>query len=177
MNVIYRRLGEAELCRSLFAGFQRRQEVNLCWRKVDGQWCVREDPFVDDWSEKDYEFLIGCLKNTVRTGGLVLGVFLDGTLKGFVSVESEPMGTGGMYRDLTSLHVSNECRGHGIGKVLFAKAVDWTKAQGGKKLYISGHSAVETQAFYKAMGCREAQEYQKKHTEQEPFDCQLEYEL
>lgn len=177
MEIIYRQLEETELCRGLFAGFQRRQEVNLCWRKVDEQWCVQSAPFVDDWSEEDYEFLVDCLKNTVRTGGLVLGAFLDGTLKGFASVESAPMGTGGVYRDLTSLHVSNELRGQGVGRVLFTKAADWAKAHGGKKLYISGHSAVETQAFYKAMGCREAEEYQKVHAEAEPFDCQLEYVL
>ena len=177
MEVQYRRLEEAEICRSLFQEFYRRQEVNLCWRRVDGQWCMREDPFVDDWSEEDYEFLVRCLKNTVRTGGLVMGAFLDGSLKGFTSVESEPMGTGGVYRDLTSLHVSNECRGHGIGRILFQKAAEWAGKQGGKKLYISGHSAIETQAFYKAVGCREAQEYLEKHVKQEPFDCQLEYPL
>ena len=177
METVYRQLEEAELCRELFTEFRRRQEVNLCWRKIDGKWCVREDPFIDDWSEEDYEFLVDCLKNTVRTGGLVLGAFLDGTLKGFASVESAPMGTDGVYRDLTSLHVSNELRGQGVGRVLFTKAADWAKAQGGRKLYISGHSAVETQAFYKAMGCREAEEYMQKHTEAEPFDCQLEYEM
>ena len=177
MEMEYRTLREEELCPALFSGFQRRQVVTDCWRKVDGKWCVREDPFIDDWSPEDYEFLVVCLKNTVCTGGLVLGAFLDGTLKGFASVESEPMGTGGVYRDLTSLHVSNELRGQGVGRVLFTKAADWAKAHGGKKLYISGHSAVETQAFYKAMGCREAEEYMQKHTEAEPFDCQLEYEM
>ena len=45
------------------------------------------------------------------------------------------------------------------------------------KLYISGHSAVETQAFYKAMGCVEAKEYNQKHVELEPYDCQLEYQI
>ncbi|MCI8896985.1 MAG: hypothetical protein HFI61_04170, partial [Lachnospiraceae bacterium] len=35
--------------------------------------------------------------------------------------------------------------------------------------------AVETQAFYRAMGCVEAQEYNKEHVEKEPYDCQLEY--
>lgn len=138
MEMEYRPLREEELCSALFSEFQRRQVVRDCWRKIDGKWCVREDPFIDDWSEADYEFLVDCLKNTIRTGGLVLGAFLDGTLKGFASVESEPMGTGGVYRDLTSLHVSNELRGQGVGRVLFTKATDWAKAHGGGKLYISG---------------------------------------
>lgn len=36
------------------------------------------------------------------------------------------------------------------------------------------HSIVESQAFYRKMGCTEAQEYSQKHVEAEPFDCQLE---
>lgn len=31
------------------------------------------------------------------------------------------------------------------------------------KLYISAHSAVESQLFYKAMGCTEAQVYNQEH--------------
>ena len=50
----------------------------------------------------------------------------------------------------------------------------WAKAKGAKKLYISAHSSVESQAFYKAIGCREAEEYSQPHVEKEPCDCQLE---
>lgn len=46
-----------------------------------------------------------------------------------------------------------------------------------RKLYISAHSAVESQAFYKQMGCVEAQVYHLKHVEAEPYDCQLECKL
>ena len=129
----------------------------------------------DQWSERDYEVLVKCLKNTAETGGLVLGAFADGKLKGLVSVEGRPMGRAGNYRDLSSLHVSEECRGMGIGRALFDAAADWARNQGAEKLYISGHSAVETQAFYRAMGCVEAQEYDPVHTAAEPYDCQLEF--
>ena len=48
---------------------------------------------------------------------------------------------------------------------------------GAGKLYISAHSAVESQAFYKSMGCVEAGEYNPEHVEKEPYDCQLECRL
>lgn len=64
-----------------------------------------------------------------------------------------------------------------IGKALFLAAKDWARGKGARKLYISSHSAVESQAFYKAMGCREAQVYNQKHAEAEPYDCQLECQL
>ena len=110
-------------------------------------------------------------------GGVVLGAFADGALKGFASVESAPLGKAGDYRDLTCLHVSAELRGRGIGRELFARASQWARAHGGKKLYLSAHSAVETQAFYAAMGCVEAREYNEAHVASEPFDCQMEYAL
>ena len=68
-------------------------------------------------------------------------------------------------------------RGKGIGKTLFIAAKTWAAEHGAKKLYISAHSAIETQEFYKAMGCTDAMLYNQKHVEQEPYDCQLECKL
>lgn len=65
----YRNLSENEINRELFSCFIRRQEVVKCWRKESGEWLVKDAPFIDDWSEEDYKTLIGCLKNTVATGG------------------------------------------------------------------------------------------------------------
>lgn len=176
--VVYKKLHESEIERELFFHFIRRQAVNDCWRRAeDGTWCVKSDPFIDDWSEADYQFLVDCLKNTVRTGGLVTGAFSGGKLKGFVSVEPQLFGEENQYLDLTSIHVSEDMRGCGIGRALFAEAKKWAKEHGARKLYISAHSAVESQAFYKAMGCVEAQEYQREHVEKEPYDCQLECAL
>jgi GNAT superfamily N-acetyltransferase len=110
-------------------------------------------PFIDDWPKRIW-FLVHCLQNTLATGGVVLGAFADGALKGFASVESAPLGKAGDYRDLTCLHVSAELRGRGIGRELFTRAAQWARAHGGKKLYLSAHSAVETQAFYAADGLR-----------------------
>lgn len=84
----YRELAVDEINRGLFAGFIRRQVVDLCRRRENGVWVVRPDPFIDDWSEEDYAFLIRCLRNTVETGGYVCAAFVDGVLKGFASVES-----------------------------------------------------------------------------------------
>ena len=172
--VQYRTLRENELCRELFGGFIRHQVVTKCWRREKGEWVIREDPFIDDWTEADYRTLISCLKNTVSTGGVVYGAFIAGTLKGFASVEPDFMGKEGQYLDLSSIHVSEDARGTGIGRALFLMAKEWARARGAKKLYISAHSAVETQAFYRSMGCGDAREYDRRHVDREPFDCQME---
>lgn len=92
-------------------------------------------------------------------------------------MESEWFGNEQEYLDLSSIHISEDMRKKGIGRMLFLAAKEWAKKQGAKKLYISAHSAVETQAFYRSMGCVEAKVYNQKHVEQEPYDCQLECSL
>lgn len=173
----YRELKYGEINRELFSGFIRRQVVTDCRRRVDGKWVIKSDPFIDDWNEADYAVLIKCLKNTVTSGGVVYGAFDGGVLKGFASVEPRLFGGEQKYLDLSSIHVSRDMRGRGTGRVLFGKACAWAKAHGAEKLYISAHSAVESQAFYKAMGCVEAEVYDQEHIQAEPFDCQLELRL
>ena len=175
--VQYRTLLAEEVAPSLFSRFTRRQVVTRCLRRENGAWAVRDAPFIDDWSEEDYRFLASCLRRTIEADGLVYAAFLDGALKGFTSVEPEPFGPEGEYFDLTSIHVSEDMRGRGIGKELFQAAKRWAQAHGGKKLYISAHSAVETQAFYQAMGCVDARFIHQGHAGAEPFDRQLECEL
>lgn len=172
-----RPLTENELGASLFACFDRFQTVERCWRKIEGKWVVKDIAFTERWSEEDYAFLVKCLKNTLCTGGEVWGAFLDGKLKGFCSVEGMLLGSGKQYADLSSIHVSADARGTGMGRLLFQKAQEAGKRLGAKKLYISAHSSVESQAFYKRMGCVEAAEYDPHHVEQEPCDCQLECEI
>lgn len=170
----YRAIKSEELNTDLFSSFIRHQVVTNVWRRENGEWVIKTEPFIDDWSKNDYEFLVTCLKNTIKTGGLLYGAFSDNRLKGFVSVESELFGGEHKYLDLTSIHVSEDMRGSGIGRQLFQKAKEWAREHGAKKLYISSHSAVESQAFYKKMGCVEAKLYNKDHIEKEPFDVQLE---
>lgn len=173
----YRSLQEHEINRELFRDFIRRQIVTKCWRKEDGEWIIKDAPFIDDWTEQDYKVLIQCLKHTVRTGGVVYGAFYEGKLKGFAAVFPEIFGGENKYIDLAAIHVSQDMRGTGIGTALFKEAKRWAKEKGAEKLYISAHSAVESQAFYKRMGCVEAKWYKKEHVEEEPFDCQLEVKL
>ena len=113
MNWINRAIKQEEIDRELFRSFERRQVVDQCWRKEAGQWVIRRDPFIDQWSEADYAFLVTCLRHTIAEGGVVFGAFCEGKLKGFASVEGLPLGSRNQYLDLTSLHVSEELRGRG----------------------------------------------------------------
>lgn len=175
--VEYQYVKESDITKELFDSFIRHQIVTKCWRKVQGNWVIQDAPFIDDWTEEEYGELVWYLRNTVHTGGMVYGAFEKGALKGFVSVESQLFGGGNRYLDLSSIHVSEDRRGQGIGRVLFLEAKRWAREHGGRKLYISAHSAVESQAFYQKMGCVDAAQCNKAHVEKEPWDRQLECEL
>ena len=163
--VTYQVLTEKEIQEDLFRDFQRRQEVTRRLEKTAEGWTVREDRFVEDWGPEEYQILVRCLRHTAASGGLVLGAFSERKLKGFVSVEGAPAGSRGQYLELSSLHVSRELRGQGIGAALFEAARRFAWERGIRRLYISAHPTAETQAFYRAMGCREAEEYQHSQTE------------
>ncbi|MGI6255897.1 MAG: GNAT family N-acetyltransferase [Acutalibacter sp.] len=173
----FRLLEEKELTPALFRYFDRFQVVEKCWRREEGQWVIREVPFTERWSQEDYQELCRCLEGSLNGGGRVWGCFVDGKLKGFASVEGELAGSRRQYADLTSIHVSADERGKGLGRKLFQLAEEFARQLGAEALYISGHSSVETQAFYQAMGCVDARETLARHVEKEPWDRQLERPL
>lgn len=176
-EVHYKELEQSEINMGLFASFKRHQEVKKCWRKENGNWVLKDIAFTEYWSADEYKDLIKFLHNTLKTGGKVFGAFHDGMIVGFASVENKFFGYNNEYLQLSSLHTSYGYRGMGIGKKLFNLSCEQGIAKGAKKLYISAHSAEETQAFYKAMGCSEAVEYNERLVAEEPYDCQLEYSL
>jgi len=172
--IIYKTLAANDIDLSIFAFFDRTQIVTKCWRKINGEWLIIDSRFVDNWSEDRYREEVQFLKNLINSGGYVAAAFCNGQLKGFTSVNATIFGTHAKYMDLSNIHVSQDMRGQGIGKELFELAKKWAKEHGAEKLYISSQSSVETQAFYKAMGCVEAVEYNQQLAEEEPCDCQLE---
>ncbi len=176
-TINYQKLSKNEIELSLFSCFDRYQEVTKCWRKENEEWVLRDISFTEQWGSDEYEYLVDCLKNTIETGGTVLGALKNKTLVGFASLENHFFGSTKEYLQLSSIHISYDNRGKGIGKTLFDLICKRAKKMGAKKLYISAHSSQETQAFYKAMGCVEAKEYNESLVVKEPYDCQLEYNL
>ncbi len=166
-----------ELTPDLFHHFDRFQPVEQAWRKEDGAWAIKDVCYTCRWPEERPQALCGLFDASLQEGGQVFGAFVDGQLKGFCAVAGRLIGSQKQYADVTHLHVSHGCRGMGLGSRLFQQAISFGRALGAKKLYFSAHSAVGPMAFYTAMGCVEAQEYDPHHVQAEPSDCQLEYVL
>ncbi len=176
-EVSCRLLAETELNVELFSAFHRYQNVTRCWRRENGAAVLKNIAFTEEWLPEDYCFLVKCLRNTVATGGAVAGAFQNGSLIGFASLENTRTGSRGQYLQLSSLHVSAEFRGRGIGRTLFSMMVGEGRNRNAEKLYISSIPAEETQAFYRASGCVDAEEVLEDLPAHDPCDCMLEYAL
>ena len=154
MNLSIQFLTVSQITPALFVGFVRRQQVKRCWRKESGRWVLKDIAFLDDWSPADYTHLLQKLRAILLSGGAVLAAL-----------------------QLSELNVSQPLRGQGIGRELFRLACEQARIRGAQKLYLSAHSAEETQAFYRAMGCVEAAWYHPELVALEPCDCQMEFLL
>lgn len=173
----YRPLPAKEIQYGMLDGFRRHQILTKCLRRENGKLIIKDMPFVDDWSRGERESITKRLKDTAESGGFVYAAFCGGALIGFASVDPCPFGCFEEYAELTNIHVAEGERGRGIGRSLFTAAAEWARERGKRKLYISAHSSVESQAFYRSLGCKEAEIYSTRHIEAEPFDIQMEYRL
>ena len=177
-KIEYRRLSQEDLQPGLLDNFDRHQEIKRVWRDVDGILTLIDNPFYEEWNdEQKNELVTRYFPETLSGGGTVFAAFYKENLIAFATLSLPLFGSEGQYVQLSSLHVSFECREMGIGRKMFQLCVEEARKTGAKKLYISSHSSEETQAFYKAMGCVPAVEKDERLVGLEPFDIQLEYEV
>jgi len=179
MEFSIRELTINDLHPNMLLHFDRYQEVRRCLRKDGNKLVLKDIPFIEQWDdETKQEIVVVDFTNCLSTGGVVWGVFNErGELIAFASLLAEFFGSEKQYLQLMQLHTSYGYRSMGIGKELFKLSVEKAKLLGAKKLYISTHSAEESQRFYEAMGCVDAQEISKKLAEFEPNDRQMEFVL
>lgn len=170
----FQQLKKEDCKEDLLDSFNRYQKVTQSWRKKDDEWVLIDNPYIEQWDAKKKQDVIAYFKLCIENGDFLIGCFFDGKLIGWVCVNIALFGSGRQYVNLELLHVSFEYRNNGLGKELFRLARGAAKELGAIKLYISSHSSKETQAFYKSLGCRKAEEIDTALYKKEPFDCHLE---
>ncbi len=168
------------LCRNNFNthsldGFVRHQVIHESWRETDGQWKLVPNEFEENWSVDMCREIAEDVERHMETDQSAFGAFADGKVVGFITVSHHLFGTAARYAELVCFQVSEPYRGWGIGRGLFALAVEEMAAIGADRLYISAHSSKESQAAYRALGYTHAEEINQSLAEKEPFDVQLEY--
>lgn len=176
-TIVYDRLTTDNFTVTSLDGFIRRQEVTHCWRKRDGQWMLLPIAYVEDWDLEGRRRRAEDILRHVECGSLAYGAWMQDQLTGFAQLVGPRFGSRGQYIDLARFHVSLPFRGRGIGGELFRMACRGARELGAERLYISAHSARETMAAYRALGCVEAEEIYWPLAKKEPCDVQLEFRL
>ena len=172
-TITYRQLDitEAERIKEIDAS----QFIGKAWREVDGTRQLAEINYQDPDFPEGYENHLEALKKTITSGGSALGAFEGGRLVGFCSVNPDIFGTKSKYVLLDQIFVSLEMRGKGVGKQLFLRSIEEARKFGAEKFYICAGSAEETIAYYRALGCVDAEEINSEFYEGDTRDMQLEY--
>lgn len=157
--------------------FRRRQQVTEVWRRNGNEMELVYQPFVEDWDAELRRAAAERMLGNLRRGYFGTGAFDGGKLVGWTFYGNELIGERKNYVELHMFHVSELYRGKGIGRRVFEASLPLVRETGAERIFISSHSAKESQAAYKALGCVPARELFREAAEMEPFDIQLEFEL
>ncbi|MCA0173995.1 GNAT family N-acetyltransferase [Bacillus sp. RAR_GA_16] len=154
--------------------FERKQETTQVMVVDSNRLLKKEERFEDDWTLERKREIVTHFKSTIAQGGVVILAQREKDVLGFAVIEPETFGECSTYRELSYLHTSFPSRRMGIGRRLFNEAKKTAKQLGVAKLYIGAHPSVETQSFYKRMGCVLAEEINPTIYKREVRDLQLE---
>jgi len=166
-----------ELTDDFLFTFQRYQETHKVLVEIDNRLFEKNDSFNDDWDTLKKVAIVQELRTSLMAGGIVLGAYENHSLIGFANIEPTRFGPQLEYVELSYIHVSQEFRGKGIGKKLFEACFETGSKLGAQKLYIAAHPSIESQLFYKKMGCTLASYIEKEILSKEPLDIQLERKI
>lgn len=178
MNITYRSINEDELHDEFLKDFERYQEVKNDWAKVNGEFVLKFNAHIENWSEeKKIQKVNKTFKDILESEGILFGAFENEKLIGFAGCGGLKFGSKKQYIQLTELHVSYKHRGWGIGRKLFEYCIEYAEELSVENLYIVASSSEESQIAYKKLGCVYATEIQPTLFEQDPDDIHMEFSL
>lgn len=117
-DLTYTELTAETLTARSLDGFVRRQVVEECWRRVDGALVLRPVAYVEDWTLAGRRTRAEEMLEGVRQGARFFAALDGEAVVGFAYLKPEPFGSRGQYRELGRFHVSEPCRGRGVGRRL-----------------------------------------------------------
>ena len=126
------------------------------------------------WDPNDIEKTINNLYVLYDHCGTFYGLFHEGKIFGVVALEFKFIGSNSDQLQVVFLHIDNNYRKKGYGKILMNKVMERAKELGAKKLYISATPSKNTVDFYMHLGCSLASEINPELYQLEPDDIHLE---
>ena len=172
--ITMRRMQNSEIER--IAEIDRTERVPKAYVYKDGSLEPRDvDWEIPRWSmEGDGDHTVQAIINESRRvldrDGVLLGAFKADLLVGFAIYRPN------LSQDtaqLAALHISDGCRGQGIGSLFTSEVIELAKADGAKKLYVSSSPPASTVHFCMNHGFELAQEVNPELYELEPEDIHM----
>ena len=160
-------LSDKNFCLRSLDAYDRKQDVEKVYRRIDGDYALVECRYTEDW---DLNKKRSVAKKISSDEYITYIALKNDKVVGFIGLLKQ---RNGPYMILDMMQVSSECRGQGIGRRLFEAGKDEARKNGAEALYISACSSEETIAFYRAMGSDLASDPIKEIAEEEPFDLQM----
>jgi predicted N-acetyltransferase YhbS len=157
--------------------FERYQLTNTIYVMKKSIRNIEKGKFESDWDLCKKREVVQELNAIIRQGGAIEVAYDQGNIIGFAALSTTFFGAENQYLELIVIQVSKAYRNRGIGQVLMSKIKEQARIKGAKKIYISGHPAVESVSFYEKMGAKPAMEINQKIALAEPDDLQLEIDL
>lgn len=176
-SITYLKLNKNNFNENSLDSFIRYQEVKECWRNVNGTLTLVQNQFVQDWNLQECREKAIHISEKIKEDGFAYGAFIQSKIIGYIVISKELFGSRKQYMEVELYHVSEPFRNQGIGKQLFYLGCKEARAAGAERLYISAMSAKESQAAYRRLGCKLAEEINQSIAANEPFDIQMEYVL
>ena len=147
--------------------YNRKQDVNKVYRRMDGVYTLVECKYTEDWDLNKKR----SVAKKISSDEYITYIALENDkVVGFIGLLKKLKGP---YMILDMMQVSSDYRRQGIGRRLFEAGKDVARKNGAEALYISACSSEETIAFYRAMGSDLAINPIKEIAEDEPFDLQM----
>ena len=138
-------LSDSNFCLESLDLYNRKQNVNKVYRRIDGEYTLVECKYTEDWDLNKKR----SVAKQISSDDYITYVALDNEkVVGFIGLL---MKLNGPYMILDMMQVSSECRGQGVGRQLFEVGKSEARKASAEALYISACSSGETIAFYRAM--------------------------
>jgi 3-methyladenine DNA glycosylase AlkD len=174
-KIQYRKVPYSKITSSFLKGFIRYQETKEVLYNDEGILKQKTDEFVNDWDQKELINISKYLRKAVKNGSTLFAAFVKDLVVGFILIDKKIFYD--EYINVPYVHTTRGYRGFGIGRYLFLLGSIAALQKGAKRLYISSHPAIETQAFYQKMGCVLTEKINPDLLALEPLDIQYEVVL
>ena len=111
-------LSETNFCIESLDLYNRKQDVNMVYRRIGGDFTLVECKYTEDW---DLNKKRSVAKQISRDDYITYIALDNDKVVGFISLLKQ---LNGPYMILDMMQVSSECRGQGIGRRLFQAGKD-----------------------------------------------------